>query len=72
MEGLAKISYDPESDILYVRVREGLEHDVLEEDDAEVYVDEKGGVLAVEVWNASRNGLDEIIKLLTLKPAAPP
>lgn len=59
---MVKISYDPDVDILYIRLADGEEYDVIEAGDAEVFVDEEGKVLAVEVWNASKNGLGEIIK----------
>jgi len=62
---LVKMSYDPDVDILYIRLGDGVEYDVIEAGDAEVHVDEKGKVLAIEVWNASRNGLKEIIELQT-------
>ena len=62
---MVKMSYDPDVDILYIRLGDGVEYDVIEAGDAEVHVDEKGKVLAIEVWNASRNGLKEIIKLQT-------
>lgn len=50
---MAKISYDPETDILYVRILDGKECDVIETDDLELYVDKSGKVLAIEVWEAS-------------------
>lgn len=62
---MVKMSYDPDVDILYIRLGDGVEYDVIEAGDAEVHVDEKGKVLAIEVWNASRNGLKEIIELQT-------
>ncbi|MDA4111746.1 MAG: DUF2283 domain-containing protein [Thaumarchaeota archaeon] len=64
---MAKITYDPETDILYVRILDGPEYDVLESDDSELYVDKSGKLLAIEVWNASKNGLDSIIRSLTVK-----
>ena len=62
---MVKMSYDPDADILYIRLGDGVEYDVIEAGDAEVHVDEEGKVLAIEVWNASRNGLKEIIELQT-------
>jgi uncharacterized protein YuzE len=68
---LAKISYDPQTDILYIRIIDGKEYDVIETHDSELYVDKSGKVLAIEVWNASKNGLESIIKSLTLKVPPP-
>lgn len=52
------IAYDPESDILVVRLRSGTPRDEqLLDNDIVVAVDEKGNTLYVEVWNASRRGL---------------
>jgi uncharacterized protein YuzE len=63
--------YDPETDILYVRMSDGKEYDVIETDDSELYIDKSGKLLVIEVWNASKNGLESIIKSLTLKVPSP-
>ena len=63
MEAMVKINYDPKADILYIRLAEGIEYDVFEAGDAEIHVDEEGKVIAIEVWNASKNGLKEIMEL---------
>lgn len=65
---MVKISYDPDVDILYIKLSKDIEYDVIEADDAEIHVDENGRVLAVEIWNASKNGLQEIIELIMPSP----
>ena len=58
---MVRISYDSESDILYIEISDKQEYDVLEAEDAEILVDEDGKPIAIEIWNASKNGLKEIL-----------
>ena len=58
---MVKISYDSESDILYIEISDRQEYDVLEAEDAEILVDEDGKPIAIEIWNANKNGLKEIL-----------
>lgn len=51
---MAKISYDPETDILYVRILDGKEYDVIETDDSELYVDNPGKFLLLKFGTQAR------------------
>jgi len=52
------VKYDPESDILLVRIREGeVTDEQLLDNDVVLGLDSEGNVLYVEVWRASRRGL---------------
>jgi len=57
------IHYDPEGDILWIRLRVGQVYDeVLLDNDVVVQYDEKGNLVGLEIWDASRKGLLEILK----------
>ena len=58
---MVEMSYDPESDILYIELKEGVESDIITINDAEILIDEQGTPIAIEIWNASKHGLKEII-----------
>ena len=56
------IEYDPEADVLLVRLRSGTPADeVLLDNDVVLGLGEKGEVLYVEVWDASRRGLTKAL-----------
>ena len=53
-----RFSYDRESDILYIHLRDGPSESVEELDDGIIVErDEKGGVMGIEVWNAKKRGI---------------
>ena len=57
------IDYDPESDILFVRLRDGrVADELLLDNDVVLGLDDEGNILYLEVWQASRRGL---LKILT-------
>jgi uncharacterized protein YuzE len=63
-----RVHYDPEADILYIVVREGPVEDTLEVDeDIFIEVDEKGEIVGIEVWNASKNIIDKIAEAIASK-----
>lgn len=63
-----KVEYDDESNILYLRLREGkiVETRLLAED-VYVDVDENGDILGIEIWNASRNIIEELARVIAEK-----
>ncbi len=66
------IHYDEEADVLLVRIREGrVREEILLDEDIVLGVDERGNVLYVEVWDASRRGLGDLLRLTrhAAKPA---
>ena len=51
-----KVSYDQESDILYIIVREGPAYDSEElDEDIRVEYDKEGRIIGIEVFDARRN-----------------
>ncbi|MEM2935686.1 MAG: DUF2283 domain-containing protein [Candidatus Bathyarchaeia archaeon] len=52
------IKYDPKADILAVKLREGaIKDEKLLDSDVVLGFDEKGELVALEVWDASKRGL---------------
>jgi Uncharacterized conserved small protein len=63
-----RVSYDPEADILYIVIREGPVKDTVEaEDDVFIEIAEDGNVAGIEIWNASKNVLEPIVKVLSAR-----
>jgi uncharacterized protein YuzE len=65
------IDYDPEADILLVKLREGkVADEQLLDNDIVVGLDEEGNILYLEIWSASRRGLLKALAKLakTRKP----
>jgi len=63
-----RVSYDPEADILYMVIREGPVKDTVEaEDDVFIEIAEDGNVAGIEIWNASKNVLEPIVKVLSAR-----
>jgi uncharacterized protein YuzE len=66
--GGVRVSYDPEADILYIVIREGPVKDTVEaEDDVFIEIAEDGNVAGIEIWNASKNVLEPIVKVLSAR-----
>ncbi|WP_288007968.1 DUF2283 domain-containing protein [Thermofilum sp.] len=63
-----KVLYDPEADILYLIMREGSIKDTVEAyDDVLIEIAEDRNVAGIEIWNASKNLLKPIAKVLSTK-----
>ena len=63
-----RVSYDLEADILYIVIREGPVKDTVEaEDDVFIEIAEDGNVAGIEIWNASKNVLEPIVKVLSAR-----
>ena len=59
------IRYDPEADILVIKIAEGRLHDeMLLDNDIVVQFDEDGKIIGLEIWDMSKRGLKEIVKML--------
>ncbi len=60
-----KVRYDPETDILYILIKEGKVRDT-EEIDEDLFVeyDEKGSIVGIEIWQAGKYVISEILKFL--------
>ncbi len=59
------IRYDPEADILLIKISDGNLHDeILLDNDVVIQLDDKGNVIGIEVWDASKRGLKEAINEL--------
>lgn len=60
-----KVEYDPDADILYIRIREDRVEDTIDLDD-DVFADlnEKGEIVGIEIWQARKNVISEILKFL--------
>ena len=59
------IKYDPEADVLVVKIAEGKLHDeVLLDNDIVIQFDENRNVIGIEVWDASKKGLLKVLKKL--------
>jgi len=60
-----KVLYDPETDILYLHFMDGTAEEAIEAgDNVIVKLDEKGRMMGIEMWNASKRGVMEKRALL--------
>mgnify|MGYP003873305079 CR=1 FL=1 len=59
------IEYDPEADILAIKIAEGKFYDeVLLDNDIVIQFDENRNIIGVEIWDASKRGLLKALKKL--------
>jgi len=65
MSEIMKVRYDPEADILYIFIKEGKIKDT-EEIDEDLFVeyDENGNIVGIEIWQAGKYVVSEILKFL--------
>jgi len=57
------IKYDPKADVLSMKLKEGaIKNERLLESDVVLGYDEKGELVALEVWDASKRGLLKTLK----------
>lgn len=58
----------PETDILYVLLREGSVEDTMEVvEDVFMELDEKGKIIGIEIWYSSKNVLEPLIQAIATK-----
>lgn len=61
-EGKMRVRYDPEADILYILVKEGSTKETIEvSDDLFVEYDEDDHIVGIELWQARKNLLPELM-----------
>ncbi len=60
-----KAEYDPEADILYIRIRdEKVEETKDLDDDIWVDINDKGEIVGIEIWQARKYIISEILRFL--------
>ncbi|MCD6574009.1 MAG: DUF2283 domain-containing protein [Thermoplasmata archaeon] len=60
-----KVRYDPESDILYLLIREGKIKDTIEiSEDLFIEYDENDNIVGIELWRTRKNVFGELLKYL--------
>ena len=64
-ESKMKVRYDPESDILYLLIREGKIKDTIEiSEDLFIEYDENDNIVGIELWRTRKNVFGELLKYL--------
>jgi len=60
-----KIRYDPEADILYILIKEGSIKNTVEiSDDLFIEYDENNNIVGIEIWQARKNVLKELMEYI--------
>ena len=60
-----KIRYDPEADILYILIKEGSTKNTIEiGDDLFIEYDENNNIVGIEIWQARKNVLKELMEYI--------
>ncbi|MHA1835213.1 MAG: DUF2283 domain-containing protein [Candidatus Baldrarchaeia archaeon] len=60
-----KIRYDPEADILYILIKEGSIRNTVEiSDDLFIEYDENNNIVGIEIWQARKNVLKELMEYI--------
>ena len=60
-----KVKYDPEADILYIKIKDDkIENTVDWDDDIFADLNEKEEVVGIEIWQARKHVISEILKHL--------
>ncbi len=60
-----KIRYDPEADILYILIKEGSIKNTVEiSDDLFIEYDENDNIVGIEIWQARKNVLKELMEYI--------
>jgi len=60
-----KVRYDPESDILYIQIKEDKVKETVDLDD-DIFADlnEKGEIVGIEIWQTRKYIFSELLKFL--------
>jgi uncharacterized protein YuzE len=60
-----KVRYDPESDILYIQIKEDRVKETVDLDD-DIFADlnEKGEIVSIEIWQTRKYIFSELLKFL--------
>ncbi len=60
-----KVEHEPEADILYIWVKEGEVKDTVDlNEDVWADLNEEGEIVGVEIWQARKHVISEILKFL--------
>ncbi len=60
-----KVRYDPEADILYISIKDEEVKDMDEiGEDVFVELNEKGEIIGIEIWEARKSVVPEILKFI--------
>jgi len=59
------IRYDPEADILVIKIAEGKLYDeILLDNDVVIQFDKNRNIIGIEIWDASKRGLLNVLRKL--------
>ena len=60
-----KVEYDPEADILYIRIKDDTIKDTVDlNEDVWADLNEKEEIVGIEIWQARKHVISEILKFL--------
>jgi len=60
-----KVEYDPEADILYIMIRDGKIKETKDlDEDVWIDVNDRGEIVGIEIWQARKHVIPEILKFL--------
>ena len=60
-----KVEYDPEADILYIRIKDDAIRDTVDlNEDFWADLNERGEIVGIEIWQARKHVISEILKFL--------
>jgi len=60
-----KVEYDPEADILYIKIKKGQAAKTIDlGEDVWADINDKGEIIGIEIWQARKHIITEILKYL--------
>ena len=60
-----KVEYDPEADIMYIKIKEDKIKDTVDlGEDIWADLNEKGEIVGIEIWQARKHIISEVLKYL--------
>ena len=60
-----KVEYDPEADIMYIKIKEDNIRDTVDlGEDIWADLNEKGEIVGIEIWQARKHIISEVLKYL--------
>jgi len=64
-----KVEYDPEADILYIKIKKGQAAKTIDlGEDVWADIDDNGEIIGIEIWQARKHIITEILKYLRKGP----
>lgn len=65
MDTTVKVEYDPEADILYIKIKKGQAAKTIDlGEDVWADINDKGEIIGIEIWRARKHVITEILKYL--------